>query len=115
LFARWGRSAVRTSAQLPALSLQTSELTQHCLVIVAQCGVSTHERLEGRVGNPFRMELLLDPFVETGRSHARGIAWSRTEREPVERVNNLLVSGELPISRLLRYERVDREECEKQE
>src|SRR3712207_7240910 len=47
-------------------------------------------------------ELLRDPAVDAHRPHARGVAGTRAEREPVERVQHLLVGGQLAVRRRAR-------------
>src|SRR4026207_1044627 len=52
------------------------------------------------------MQLHVDPFVEANRPDLLSITGTRSEREAVERVNNLLVLSELTvIQRSLRHSR----------
>jgi hypothetical protein len=40
------------------------------------------------------MKLLIDPLIQSDSANVLGVPWPRSEREPVERMNDLLIGSE---------------------
>jgi hypothetical protein len=59
--------------------------------------VMREELIERLIVDPLWMELLVDPFVNAHRADFLDVTGSRSKRQPVQHVNDLLVGGELSM------------------
>jgi hypothetical protein len=77
--------------------LSFGELTKKIVLVLIENAVPVEECLKILVVDPIRIQLKVDPLVESDRTNLLHIARARTEGEPIERVNDLLVCRELTM------------------
>jgi hypothetical protein len=70
-------------------------LCEEIVLILVERGIIADERRHRVVVDFIRLELLIDPLVETDRAYLEDVAWFRAECEAIQRLDYLLVGGEL--------------------
>jgi hypothetical protein len=70
-------------------------LLQQFVLILLERGISGDERVHGVVVDRFGVQLLIDPLVETDGPHPSNVARSGAEGQPIQRLDDLLIGGQL--------------------
>jgi hypothetical protein len=74
-------------------------LAEKVVLIAIDCRITTDECFESGIVDPLWLELLVDPFVETDRADSDDVTGLRPEGQPAERVDYLLIGGQLTMPR----------------
>ncbi len=80
---------------LLTLSLLLRVLLEQCVLVLMQHGVVRDELFDCGIIDLVRVQLLIDPVVETDRAHLECVTRLGAERQATERVDDLLIGGQL--------------------
>jgi hypothetical protein len=94
---RTGSSITSLAACDATLTLRFVVLAKQNVLVLLQNAVARYELFQRRVVDPLGVKLLLYPFVEPNASDLLDIARACAECQAVQRMYDLLISGELTV------------------